>query len=292
MKSLILNECPRDAMQGLHHFVSTETKIQYHNSLLKAGFSRLDFGSFVSPKAIPQLRDTAEVIGKLDLSQTKTQLLAIVANNRGAEQALEFEEIQFLGFPLSVSETFQMRNTNKTIAQAMEEVAAIQNACLVRNRKLVVYLSMAFGNPYGDPYSPELIMEFGQQLMDFGIRHLAVSDTVGMATPEEIKSLFTAISGPWSVIETTAHLHARPEMVAAKVAAAWDAGCQNFDVALGGYGGCPMAEDTLVGNMDTDLVLFWAEKQGIKHQINEHALGLARQLMPSVFQPPITPVLP
>lgn len=289
MKSLILNECPRDAMQGLHHFVPTETKIQYHNALLKVGFSRLDFGSFVSPKAIPQLRDTAEVIDKLDLVQTKTQLLAIVANGRGAEQALEFEEIQFLGFPLSVSETFQMRNTNKTIAQAMEEVAKIQNACLVRNRKLVVYLSMAFGNPYGDPYSPGLIIEFGQQLMDLGISHLAVSDTVGMASVDEIKSLFTAIAGPWSTIETTAHLHARPEMVAPKVAAAWEAGCRNFDVALGGFGGCPMAEDELVGNLDTDLVLYWADKNGINHGINDQALGLARQLMSSVFQPPLTP---
>lgn len=285
MNALILNECPRDAMQGLHHFVPTETKIQYHNALLKAGFSRLDFGSFVSPKAIPQLRDTAEVIGKLDLSQAKTQLLAIVANLRGAEQALEFEEISFLGFPLSVSETFQLRNTNKSIAQAMEEVAAIQNACLNHNRKLVVYLSMAFGNPYGDAYSPELVMSFGRQLMDMGIGHLAVSDTVGMARPDEVKNLFSAINEPWSAIETTAHLHARPEAVAGKVAAAWEAGCRHFDVALGGFGGCPMAEDELVGNLSTELVLGWAEKNGIETGLNLRALEEARKLMPAVFQP-------
>lgn len=285
MDRLILNECPRDAMQGLAHFVPTETKIQYLNALLKVGFSRLDFGSFVSPKAIPQLRDTAEVIGKLDLSQTKTKLLAIVANHRGAQQALEFEEIDFLGFPLSVSETFQMRNTNKTIAQALEEVAAIQNACLIHGKKLVVYLSMGFGNPYGDSYSPDLVLEKGQSLIDMGIGHLAISDTVGLATPAEVKALFSTFAKPWKNIEITAHLHATPEAVAPKLAAAWEGGCRNFDVALGGYGGCPMAEDDLVGNLSTEVVLHWAEKQGIETGLDFTALEKARMLMKEVFLP-------
>lgn len=283
MQDLILNECPRDAMQGLAHFVPTETKIAYHNALLKVGFPRLDFGSFVSPKAIPQLRDTAEVIGKLDLSQTSTKLLAIVANLRGAEQAAEFEEIDFLGFPLSVSEQFQHRNTNKSIAEALEEVAKIQNLCLVRGKKLVVYLSMAFGNPYNEAYSPELVLEKGQALLDLGIQHLSLADTVGVASPEEVRALFSAVSGPWSAVEVTAHLHASPDKVAAKTEAAWEAGCRNFDVALGGYGGCPMAEDELVGNLNTDTVLHWAGKRGIQTGLNLDALAEARNWMGPVF---------
>lgn len=285
MNTLILNECPRDAMQGLSHFVPTETKIAYHNALLKVGFSRLDFGSFVSPKAIPQLRDTSEVIEKLDLSHAKTNLLAIVANLRGAEQALEFEEIAFLGFPLSMSETFQMRNTNKTIAQALEEVTAIQNACTIRGRKLVVYLSMGFGNPYGDSYSAELVLEKGQSLINMGINHLALSDTVGLATPTEVESLFSTLSEPWKNLEITAHMHARPDAVAPKVEAAWKGGCRHFDVALGGYGGCPMAEDELVGNLNTELVLNWANQKGISSGLDIKALENAKALMPAIFQP-------
>jgi hydroxymethylglutaryl-CoA lyase len=270
-------------MQGLAHFVPTESKIAYHNALLKVGFSRLDFGSFVSPKAIPQMRDTGEIVGKLDLSRTKTELLAIVANLRGAEQAVEFGEIRFLGFPLSISEQFQQRNTNKSIAEAMEEIARIQNLCMVRGKRLVVYLSMAFGNPYNEAYSPEIVLEKGQQLLDLGIRHLALSDTVGMASPEEVGALFQSVSEPWNSIETTAHLHAAPQNVAQKTEAAWTAGCRNFDVALGGYGGCPMAEDELVGNLGTELVLNWATSQQIETGLNLRALGEARKLMPGIF---------
>jgi len=283
MPQIILNECPRDAMQGLAHFVPTETKIKYHNALLKVGFSRLDFGSFVSPKAIPQLRDTAELIDKLELSQSQTRLLAIVANMRGAEQAAEFEEISFLGFPLSISEIFQQRNTNKTIAQALEEVASIQNLCLVRGKKLVVYLSMAFGNPYDEPYTPELVLEKGNQLIDMGIRHIAVSDTVGVATPEAVRSLFTTLAQPWKEIETTAHLHASPLAAPPKIAAAWQGGCRNFDVALGGYGGCPMAEDELVGNISTEAMLAWAGNENLETGLDLRALEFARKLMPEVF---------
>jgi len=283
MHQLILNECPRDAMQGLPHFVPTEKKIEYHNALLKVGFSRLDFGSFVSPKAIPQMRDTADLIGKLDLSHTKTELLAIIANLRGAEQAVEFGEIRFLGFPLSVSEQFQQRNTNKSISEAMEEIGRIQNLCMVRGKKLVVYLSMAFGNPYGEAYSPDVVLEKGQELIDLGIEHLSLSDTVGMASPDEVSNLFKSVSNPWKEVETTAHLHASPYMVVTKTEAAWNAGCRNFDVALGGYGGCPMAEDELVGNLGTELVLNWAESNQIQTGLNIAALEEARKLMKGVF---------
>lgn len=278
-----MNECPRDAMQGLAHFVPTETKIRYNNALLRVGFSRLDFGSFVSPKAIPQLRDTAEVLAKLDLSQTKTKLLAIVANQRGAEQAVEFDEISFLGFPLSVSETFQKRNTNKSISEALDEVAAMQNLCLVRGKKLVVYLSMAFGNPYGDPYSPEIILEMGEKLLEMGIIHLSLADTVGLAGPAEVQSLFESVLNPWKSIEVTAHLHASPDMAKPKIQAAWNAGCRRFDVALGGYGGCPMAEDELVGNLSTERMLDWANKNNHPISLNMNALQKAQGMMMEVF---------
>lgn len=282
-QNLILNECPRDAMQGLSHFVPTELKIRYHNALLRAGFSRLDFGSFVSPKAIPQLRDTAEVVESLELENTSTKLLAIIANRRGAESALEYQQIDFLGFPLSVSEQFQQRNTNKSIEEALNEVAEIQNLCLAKNRSLVVYLSMAFGNPYGDAYSPELVLEYGQRLLDMGIQHLSLADTVGMASPAEIGSLFRAIHEPWSAVEVTAHLHANPMHAREKVQAAWEAGCRNFDSALGGYGGCPMAEDELVGNLSTEAILQWANEMGFKNDINLDILEEAREMLPSVF---------
>lgn len=270
-------------MQGLAHFVPTDVKIRYLNILLKVGFSRLDFGSFVSPKAIPQLRDTQEVVAHLDLSQSNTELLAIVANQRGAEQAVEFDSIRFLGFPLSVSETFQHRNTNKSIAQAFEDVAAMQNLCLVRGKKLVVYLSMAFGNPYGDLYSPEVVLEMGDKLLELGIHHLSLADTVGLATPEDVNSLFGTVANPWKSVEVTAHLHARPEMAKAKIQAAWEAGCHRFDVALGGYGGCPMAEDELVGNLSTERILDWAEENQHPITLNFKALDEAKAMMSEVF---------
>ena len=282
-KKLILNECPRDAMQGLPHFVPTETKIRYLNALLQVGFSKLDFGSFVSPKAIPQLRDTAEVIGKLKLEGSDTRLLAIVANYRGAEQACEFDEIDFLGFPLSVSEIFQQKNTNKSIAEALEEVARIQNLCLVRGKKLNVYLSMAFGNPYGEACSPDLVLEKGQKVVDLGIRYLSLADTVGMSGPAEVKALFKAVCGHWENVSVTAHLHASPAMAKEKISAAWEAGCREFDVALGGYGGCPMADDDLVGNLSTELMLDWATENQIPHGLNTEKLGVPMKMLPEVF---------
>lgn len=279
-----INECPRDAMQGLAHFVPTETKAAYHNALLAVGFDRLDFGSFVSPAAIPQMRDTGEVLDRLNLTVSRTRLLAIVANLRGAEQAMEFEQIHFLGFPLSVSETFQQRNTRKSVEEALQEVARIQNLCLARGKSLVVYLSMAFGNPYGDPYSASHVTEAGERLLGLGIRHISLADTVGQATPADVENLIGEVSRMWKgKAEINAHLHARPETVEAKARAAWKAGCDSLDVALGGYGGCPMANDELVGNLDTLKVLDWMNREGIAHGLEETALGAALKLMPAVF---------
>ena len=270
-------------MQGLAHFVPTDLKVKYVNALLQVGFNRLDFGSFVSPKAIPQLKDTGEVIGKLNLSQTKTKLLAIVANLRGAEQAVEFDEVAFLGFPLSISQTFQKRNTNKTIEEAVEELTRIQNLCLIRGKKLVVYLSMAFGNPYDEAYSPELVLETGQEMVDLGVKHIAVSDTVGLAGAAAVKSLFHSISHFWNGVEITAHLHANPLHATEKINAAWDGGCRQFDVALGGYGGCPMAEDELVGNISTERMLAWAKTKELQTGLNLDRLGLASDMLMEVF---------
>jgi hydroxymethylglutaryl-CoA lyase len=223
------------------------------------------------------------VVEALDLENTSTKLLAIIANRRGAESALEFQQIDFLGFPLSVSEQFQHRNTNKSIEESLTEVAEIQNLCLKKNLSLVVYLSMAFGNPYGDASSPELVLEYGQRLLDMGIQHLSLADTIGMATPSEIGSLFRAIHKPWSAVEVTAHLHANPMHAREKVSAAWEAGCRNFDSALGGYGGCPMAEDELVGNLSTESILYWANEMGFKNDVNLDVLEEARKMLASVF---------
>ena len=281
--TLLINECPRDAMQGLPHFVPTETKIKYINALLKVGFNRLDFGSFVNPKAIPQLRDTAEVLAKLDLSQTKSHLLAIVANKRGAEHAMEFDEIKFIGFPLSISEEFQKRNTNKSIEEAIDELARIQNLCLIRRKNLVVYLSMAFGNPYKEAYSQDFVIQRGQEMVDLGVNYLSVSDTVGVAKPEEIKSLFEKVSGYWKNVEITAHLHANPNEATQKIAAAWEGGCRQFDSALGGYGGCPMAEDELVGNISTERIIDYGKEQNLEMGLNLSKLELASEMLSEVF---------
>lgn len=274
-----LIECPRDAMQGLHEFVPTELKIRYLNALLRVGFHTLDFGSFVSPKAIPQLADTAEVLANLDLSQTKTRLLAIVANVRGAEQALMHEPIQYLGFPLSVSETFQQRNTNKSIAEALTDVTHMQRLCEQAHKTLVVYLSMGFGNPYGDPYSPALVGEFTHQLADLGIQIIAPSDTVGTSTPEAIESLFIHLIATFPTIEFGAHLHARPGEAAAKVQACLRAGVRRMDGALRGFGGCPMATDDLTGNLPTEEIIELVGGIGI----DQNALAEALQISGEVF---------
>ena len=276
-------ECPRDAMQGLPDFIPTATKTAYLNALLHVGFDTLDFGSFVSPKAIPQLRDTAEVLAGLDLSTTKTKLLAIVANRRGAETAVQHPEINYLGFPLSVSETFQRRNTNQTITEALADVAAMHELCERHGKTLVVYLSMGFGNPYGDAYSPALVADFTQQLAEFGIRIVALSDTIGVSTPALITPLFEELIPAFPAIEFCAHLHTTPTSWREKVAAAYAAGCRRFDGAIGGIGGCPMAADELTGNMATENMLAFFAEQGEALGLDRTAFAAGQQMAAGVF---------
>lgn len=278
-----LIECPRDAMQGIPEFIDTAIKAAYINQLLEVGFDTIDFGSFVSPKAIPQMRDTAEVLELLDLHQAKSKLLAIIANVRGAQDALHFEEIDYLGFPLSVSETFQQRNTNASITEALNTVDEIQNLCISKGKKQVVYLSMGFGNPYGDPFSPEMIAEFVEKLAQMEIETVSLSDTIGVATPELITRLFEVQIQAFPQIEFGAHLHSRPESISEKVLAGLKGGCRRFDGALKGYGGCPMAKDELVGNMATEVMIETLEKQGFDLRLNKAELTESIKLTSFVF---------
>jgi hydroxymethylglutaryl-CoA lyase len=280
---VVLTECPRDAMQGLHEFIPTATKTAYLQQLLAVGFDVLDFGSFVSPKAIPQLRDTAEVLAGLDLSQTKTKLLAIVANLRGAEQAASHPEISYIGFPLSVSETFQRRNTNQTIAEALADVAAMHSLCERVGKMLIVYLSMGFGNPYGDPYSPAVVADFTQRLAALGVRIVALSDTIGASTPALITPLFEELIPAFPHIEFGAHLHTTPTTWREKVQAAYQAGCRRFDGAIGGIGGCPMAADVLTGNMATENLVAYLEEVGEPLNLSNLALVEAQKQASGVF---------
>ena len=278
-----LIECPRDAMQGLTEFIPTATKTAYLNALLAVGFDTLDFGSFVSPKAIPQLRDTAEVLAGLDLRQTKTRLLAIVANRRGAETAAQHPEISYLGFPLSVSETFQRRNTNQSTAEALADVAAMHELCERSGKTLVAYLSMGFGNPYGDAWSPEIVTEFTAQLARLGVRIVALSDTIGASTAATIRPLFSALIPAFPAIEFGAHLHTTPTTWREKVSAAYEAGCRRFDGAIGGIGGCPMAADELTGNMATENLLAYLDEQGAATELNLANFGRARTMAANIF---------
>lgn len=248
-------ECPRDAMQGIHEFIPTETKVAYIQELLKVGFDTLDVGSFVSPRAIPQMRDTAEVLDHLDLSNTQSKLLCIVANEKGADNAMAFAQVDYLGFPFSVSETFQQRNTNSTIAEAVKRVDYIQNLCVKNNKELVIYLSMGFGNPYGDPWSPDIVHHWADEMVKRGIKIISLSDTIGVSNPENIRLLYSQISNAYPEIEIGAHLHTRPEAWKEKITAAYESGCTRYDGAIKGYGGCPMAADTLTGNMPTEKLL-------------------------------------
>ncbi|MGE0560482.1 MAG: hydroxymethylglutaryl-CoA lyase [Flavobacteriales bacterium] len=263
-----LIECPRDAMQGLHDFIPTETKTAYINQLLKVGFDTIDFGSFVSPKAIPQLRDTAEVLNQLDLSTTKSKLLAIIANTRGAEDAVKFEEINYLGFPFSISETFQQRNTNSSIAQSLKTVEDVQNLCVKHNKEMVVYISMAFGNPYGDDWNSDIVIEWTRKLADLGIRIIALSDTIGVSNRENISYLFKNIVPEFKNVEIGAHLHTTPTTWREKVDAAYQNGCRRFDGAIKGFGGCPMATDKLTGNMPTENIISYLTENKINTTIN------------------------
>jgi hydroxymethylglutaryl-CoA lyase len=260
-----LVECPRDAMQGLKTFIPTETKINYINLLLKVGFHTLDFGSFVSPKAIPQMRDTVEVLEKLDLSKTKTRLLAIVANERGAAEAATHAQIQYLGYPFSVSETFQIRNTNATIVESLERVKAIQELCVKNNKQLVLYISMGFGNPYGDIWNAEVVLKWVHELSKEGIRLFSLSDTIGVSNPTTIAYLFRHLIKAYPNLEFGAHLHTEPHNWKEKIQAAYLNGCNRFDAAMRGFGGCPMAKDDLTGNMATENVVhFFKEMEALE----------------------------
>lgn len=276
-------ECPRDAMQGIHDFIPTTQKIKYIQQLLKVGFDTLDAGSFVSPKAIPQMKDTAEVLRKLDLSGTKTRLLCIVANNKGADDAISFEEVTYLGFPFSVSETFQIRNTNSTIEEAVTRVDYIQNLCLKHNKQLVVYLSMGFGNPYGDPWSPEIVSFWMDHMVKKGIRIVSLSDTIGVSNPENIRLIYSQLSKDHPNIEIGAHLHTRPESWREKIQAAYDSGCTRYDGAIKGYGGCPMAADTLTGNMPTESLLRFLNDNQESPGVDEEQFSIAMQMANQVF---------
>ena len=281
---LKLIECPRDAMQGLHEFIPTETKIAYQNQLLKVGFDTLDFGSFVSPKAIPQMRDTAEVLAGLDLTSTQTKLLAIVANKRGAEDACQFDEIRFLGFPFSISETFQQRNTNSSIEESLARVKEIQNLSVQNKKQLVIYISMAFGNPYNDPWSPEMAASWCRKLSDdLGIKILALSDTIGVSNPENIKQLFSGLIPELPRVEFGAHLHSTPDTVIEKVSAAYESGCRRFDGAIRGFGGCPMAADDLTGNMPTEIMKAWFDNNKINTNLNDKEFKSAIEMALNVF---------
>ena len=254
-------ECPRDAMQGIKDFIPTEKKVHYLQALLRVGFDTIDFGSFVSPKAIPQMQDTAEVLAQLDLSQTQTKLLAIIANTQGAQKASTHKEIRYLGFPFSISENFQMRNTHKTIAESLITLREILDIADATNKEVVAYLSMGFGNPYGNPWSVEIVGEWTEKLANMGVKILSLSDTVGSSTPDVITYLFSNLISKYPHIEFGAHLHTTPDKWHEKIDAAYKAGCVRFDGAMLGFGGCPMAKDDLTGNMPTEKLLSYFTTQ-------------------------------
>ncbi len=278
-----ITECPRDAMQGIKEFIPTEKKIKYLNKLLEVGFDKLDFGSFVSPKAVPQMSDTAEVLESLDLSVSNTELLAIIANKRGAEDACKFEEISYLGYPFSISETFQIKNTNAGIEESYSRVEEIQNLALDNNKSLLIYISMAFGNPYEDEWSPELVSHNIEKLAELGITHFALADTVGISDEDNITSLFSKIINNFPDLSISAHLHSNPKTSIKKIEAAYKAGCRNFDTAMKGFGGCPMVEDELVGNIATENLIQFASEKNIDLGLDMNKFSDAMEYAGEVF---------
>ena len=278
-----LIECPRDAMQGWPHFIPTQKKIEYINALLKVGFDTIDFGSFVSPKAIPQMADTKEVIGNLELAGNKSKLLAIIANERGATDAVVYDEISYLGFPFSVSETFQKRNTNSTIAESLGRVEDIQNLCIKNKKELVVYISMGFGNPYGDVYNETIVFDWVNKLVAMDIKIISLADTVGLATKEQVYEITKYLVDSLPETEIGVHLHSTSENWKEKVDAALQAGCKRFDGALKGIGGCPMADDELVGNMDTELMIPYFEELDLQTNLDKIALDNCSRLAAEIF---------
>jgi len=278
-----LIECPRDAMQGWKSFIPTEKKIEYINSLLGVGFDTIDFGSFVSPKAIPQMADSSEVISKIEIQNSNTKLLAIIANERGANDAAVYDEISYLGFPFSVSETFQQRNTNSSIEQSLERVEEIQNLCIKTAKELVVYISMGFGNPYGDLYDEDLVFEWVNKLVAMDIGIISLADTVGVATPQQVYDVTSYLVESLPGTEIGVHLHSTPQNWEEKLEAAVKAGCKRFDGALKGIGGCPMADDELVGNMNSELMIQYFEEKELLTDLNKEALIESLQIAERIF---------
>lgn len=276
-------ECPRDAMQGVETFIPTPSKISYINQLLKVGFEEIDFGSFVSPRHVPQMRDTAEVIAALEWEASPSRLLAIIANARGARDACAFDGVSILGYPLSISETFQKRNTNKSIIDSLNELEEIAGIAAAKKKKMVVYISMAFGNPYGDPYEKEIVLQFAGILVALGIEVISLADTVGIADEAQVHDLFTAVSTTYPNLEVGAHLHSTPQTSGAKVAAAYRAGCRRVDGALNGYGGCPMADDKLVGNVATETIISVLEDHGLETGLDKAELSKALAMASEIF---------
>ncbi|MEZ4841617.1 MAG: hydroxymethylglutaryl-CoA lyase [Flavobacteriaceae bacterium] len=283
MEKVKIIECPRDAMQGIKTFIPTDKKAIYINRLLDVGFDTIDFGSFVSPKAIPQMRDTAEVLSQLDLSKTKSKLLAIVANVRGAENASKFEEINYLGYPFSISENFQMRNTGKTIKESITILDEILAIATKTDKEVVAYLSMGFGNPYGDPWNVDIVADWTSKLFEMGVKILSLSDTVGSSSPNDIAYLFSNLIPLYPTIEFGAHLHTTPTTWYEKVDAAFKAGCRRFDSAIKGYGGCPMAKDELTGNMPTEKLMTYMAKHQVQTNINSLAFESAYNVALNIF---------
>jgi len=278
-----LIECPRDAMQGWKNFIPTTDKIRYINSLLKVGFDTIDFGSFVSSKAIPQMADTADVVTKLNLGDSKSKLLAIIANKRGAEDAVQFDQISYLGFPFSVSETFQQRNTNSSISESLIRVEEIQNLCKKNNKELVVYISMGFGNPYGDPWSEEIVFDWVNKLIGLDIQIISLADTVGLATADQVHRITEYLVKNLPEREIGVHLHSRPDNWKEKIDAALKAGAYRFDGALKGIGGCPMADDELVGNMNTEFLIPYFQEKKLLKGINKDALSESLGIAAEIF---------
>lgn len=279
-------ECPRDAMQGLEYFIPTETKVGYINTLLGCGFDVLDMGSFVSPKAIPQMRDTAEVLDKIQIGNSSTELLSIIANKRGAEAAVSYEQISYLGYPFSISETFQQRNTNKSIEDSFRLLEDIFSLALVNKKKVVLYLSMGFGNPYGDQWSDEVVYNWTKKLNEtFGASILALSDTIGCADPKILPNLFQGLIHSFPSIEFGAHLHVKRADAQELISAAYKGGCRRYDTAIKGYGGCPMAKDDLTGNLPTEELIQWMHNSKVKNNLNQDAVSIAMNSVDKVFEP-------
>jgi len=281
---LHLVECPRDAMQGWKIFIPTSKKIEYINALLKVGFDTIDFGSFVSPKAISQMADTKDVIGQLSLVDSSSKLLAIVANVRGAEEAVVFDEITYLGFPFSISETFQQRNTNSSIEESLDRVEEIQALCIKNNKQLVIYISMGFGNPYGNVYNEEIVMQWVDKITAMEIKIISIADTVGIATPAQVSSVLNKLIPQYPGIEIGVHLHSTATNWQQKIDAALQAGCKRFDGALKGIGGCPMANDDLVGNINSEFMIPYFEEKGLLPDINTEALQQALIIAGEIFK--------